>query len=519
MTDVDSRAVRGRVAAVVRARRGRLIAACALLAGHQTCEALVPVAIGLALDHAVATGSWTGLVLSIAGFVVLFVVLNLCFRWFARTAEGAAIDEAHALRVRGIRHVLGLPRLGTARGDVVSIVTGDVDAHSRWLVWLPGLCGAVAALTVCSAVLLGTDVRMGSVLLVAAVLVSAALLALAPVIARRAEMQQETLARTLRLGADLTAGAETVQGLRAADAADARFVATSRTARDAAVRAGRAAAVQGGLTTVGSAAVVLVALAYAGNLWTTGEIGVGTLVAVVGVAQFITEPLTALGRYVQACTVSWASSRRLTRLLGGSPQPEDDGAVARLEVQPGEVVGVVGHGPLPGEVRLAGGGRVHVEPEQPYLFDGSIAWNLLLGRDGIVGPRDRAAVEAAAAAEFVDELPRGFEDPVASYGASFSGGQRQRLAVARALATDAELVVLTNPTSAVDAVTEVDIARGIRRFREQHAPSALALVTTSIPLLELADRVVYLDADGGRHEGDHLGLLTGHPGYRERVGR
>ena len=108
---------------ILRRQRRRVVGAALCLVGHQTCEATVPLAIGLAIDASVATGEPTALVLTLAGLVVLFGVLTTCYRWFARFAEGAEIEEGHQLRVELTRHLLGGRGARRRQGELLSIAS------------------------------------------------------------------------------------------------------------------------------------------------------------------------------------------------------------------------------------------------------------------------------------------------------------------------------------------------------------------------------------------------------------
>jgi ABC-type multidrug transport system fused ATPase/permease subunit len=116
----------------------------------------------------------------------------------------------------------------------------------------------------------------------------------------------------------------------------------------------------------------------------------------------------------------------------------------------------------------------------------------------------------------VEALPGGLDAYVDERGRSFSGGQRQRLVLARALLSGAEVLVLVEPTSAVDAHTEARIAR---RLRERRAGRTTVVVTTSPLVLDQADSVVYIR--GGRvvAVGTHRELLGARADYRETVTR
>lgn len=98
-------------------------------------------------------------------------------------------------------------------------------------------------------------------------------------------------------------------------------------------------------------------------------------------------------------------------------------------------------------------------------------------------------MHAARADQVTEVLPEGADTQIAEQGSALSGGQRQRIALARALAVDAPVLVLHDPTTAVDAITEAEIAAGLR---EMHAERTTLVVTSSPALLEAADRVVAL---------------------------
>src|SRR5262249_6818446 len=127
-----------------------------------------------------------------------------------------------------------------------------------------------------------------------------------------------------------------------------------------------------------------------------------------------------------------------------------------------------------------------------------------------------AAIEIANAEDIVEALPGGLDGRVEERGRSFSGGQRQRLVLARALLSDAEVLVLVEPTSAVDAHTE---SRAARRRREARAGRTTVIVTTSPLVLDLADRVVLVEGGRVTESGRHRALLGTSPAYREVVTR
>jgi ABC-type multidrug transport system fused ATPase/permease subunit len=113
-------------------------------------------------------------------------------------------------------------------------------------------------------------------------------------------------------------------------------------------------------------------------------------------------------------------------------------------------------------------------------------------------------------------LPEGLDAYVDERGRSFSGGQRQRLVLARALLSDAELLVLVEPTSAVDAHTEARIAR---RLREARAGKTTVIITASPLMLDQTDHVFYVEDGKVVAEGTHRELLRTSPEYKWTVTR
>ena len=159
--------------------------------------------------------------------------------------------------------------------------------------------------------------------------------------------------------------------------------------------------------------------------------------------------------------------------------------------------------------------RVVVSETDPLLFSGPLREEL----DPWGRASDEqlvAAIAVANAEDVLDSLPDGLDGHMEERGRSFSGGQRQRLVLARALLADAEILVLVEPTSAVDAHTEARIAR---RLHEARRGRTTVVMTASPLVLDQADRVVFI-ADGHvAAVGTHRELLRSNPVYRFAVTR
>jgi ABC-type bacteriocin/lantibiotic exporter with double-glycine peptidase domain len=158
---------------------------------------------------------------------------------------------------------------------------------------------------------------------------------------------------------------------------------------------------------------------------------------------------------------------------------------------------------------------VLVADNDARLFSGRLRDELSGGRAAL-NERLRAALRAASAEDIVEALPGGLDAMVAERGREFSGGQQQRLRLARALLADPPVLVLVEPTSAVDAHTEARIAGLLAPAR---AGNTTVVCTTSPLVLDRADHVIYVEAGRVIAEGTHRQLLDSEPRYAATVTR
>ncbi|GAA3647089.1 ABC transporter ATP-binding protein [Nonomuraea antimicrobica] len=157
---------------------------------------------------------------------------------------------------------------------------------------------------------------------------------------------------------------------------------------------------------------------------------------------------------------------------------------------------------------------VGLVPQSPYLFSGTVASNLRYGRPDATDEELWRALEVAQAREFVEEMPGGLDEPIAQGGTNVSGGQRQRLAIARALVHRPEIYLFDDSFSALDYATD---ARLRAALAEEITDATIVIVAQRVNTIRDADRILVLEEGRVVGSGTHAELMTTCPTYREIV--
>jgi ATP-binding cassette subfamily B protein/subfamily B ATP-binding cassette protein MsbA len=149
--------------------------------------------------------------------------------------------------------------------------------------------------------------------------------------------------------------------------------------------------------------------------------------------------------------------------------------------------------------------RVSVVRQEPLLLPVSVADNIAYGRPGASRAEVEWAAGEALAAEFVQRLPDGYESVVGERGSSLSGGERQRLAIARALLKDAPVLILDEPTAALDAESEALVVAALQRVCAQRT---VLVIAHRLSTVRRADRIVVLEQGRVVEQGTHDELVN-----------
>jgi ATP-binding cassette subfamily B protein/subfamily B ATP-binding cassette protein MsbA len=150
-------------------------------------------------------------------------------------------------------------------------------------------------------------------------------------------------------------------------------------------------------------------------------------------------------------------------------------------------------------------GRVAVVRQEPLLLPVSVRDNIAYGSPWASDAEVRLAAEGALAAEFIEALPDGYDTVLGEKGTTLSGGQRQRLAIARAICRDAPILVLDEPTAALDAESEAALLDLVTRAA---AGRTILLIAHRLSTVRRADRIVVVDDASIVEQGDHESLVA-----------
>ena len=158
--------------------------------------------------------------------------------------------------------------------------------------------------------------------------------------------------------------------------------------------------------------------------------------------------------------------------------------------------------------------RIGLVPQKPYLFTGTVASNLRYGNPEATDEELWQALEIAQARDFVEAMPGRLEAPIAQGGTNVSGGQRQRLAIARALVRQPEIFLFDDSFSALDLATDARLRAALRPHTAQ---AAVVIVGQRVSTIQDADQIIVLEDGMIVGLGTHQELLENCPTYREIV--
>ena len=519
-------------------------------------QAVMPFVLGRAIDRGVADQDsgellkWAGLLFAIG---LVQAVSGIMRHRFAVTNWLTAAYRTVQLVGRQAVHLGGtLPRK-VSTGEVVAIGTNDLSHVGNVMDVTARFAGAIVSFLLVSVILLSTSMTLGLVVLLG---VPALMLLIGPILSplqRRSAHQRHLMGELSNTASDIVSGLRVLRGIGGEQVFHDRYRRESQTTRRAGVDVARLQSVLDALQVFLPGVFVVLVVWLGARSAVAGQITAGELVAFYGYSAFLMIPLRTATEYANKLIRGRVAAQRICRVLALTPDHTDPEHLAPsppvgsdlhdvrtgLHVRAGLLTAVVADQPdesaaladrlglcaavVDDDVRLGGVplsalARAEVRERVVVSDTGATFFSGRLGdRLDVRGRGDLArALDTASADDIFDAIDDGLDTIVAERGRTFSGGQRQRLILARALTSDPEILVLVEPTSAVDAHTEARIASRLRA----HRAGRTTVVTTSSPLvLDAVDEVAFLR--GGRvvAVGTHADLLDRDPAYRAVVTR
>jgi len=529
-----------------------------------------PLVVKYAIDHGIVGENhqtlviWLVVLLAVGMLEVVAGAFRHLYAIRNRSHSDARVRDAifaHSLRLDASYH----DRVGP--GELLSRASSDSQHVARMMDAIGHTIGYVLTVVAVAIVMLFLDAQLALIVLIPVPLVSLG----AWLYSRRYDagtrQLQESWAQASTLVEETVSGIRVVKGLGAGAALESRFRRRSDEIMDRALHLARLDAVfvpfLEMLPLLGIAAV----LWFGGRRVISGELSVGSFVAFNAYVVMLVWPLRVLGQRVTTLQKALGASGRITEVLEAEPRlleprhpqelerpvrgdvrlegvcfgHEGDHAVLDgldLHVSPGESVALVGatgsgkstvagllarlYDPEDGRVLLDGHDlrdlrlddvrrSVALVFEETFLFSESVGENIRVGRPDAGDDDVQGAAQLAGAADFVDNLPDGYDTILGERGFSLSGGQRQRIAIARAILADPAVLVLDDATSAVDATKEHEIRAALTKVMRGRTTLVIAHRPATIAL---ADRVAVLEGGGIVEEGTHDELIAGSERYR-----
>ncbi|MCW2774383.1 MAG: yheI 1 [Nocardioides sp.] len=521
-----------------------------------SAQAVMPAIIGRAIDLGIADKDrgelyrWAailfaiGLVQALSGIIRhRFAVTN----WLIAAYRTIQLVTRQTVRLGGT-----LPRK-VSTGEVVAIGTNDLSHLGQLMDVSARFAGAIVSFVLVAVILLQTSVTLGLVVLIGVPLLMLGVAPLLSPLQKRAAHQRHLMGQLSNTASDIVGGLRVLRGIGGEQVFHDRYRRESQETRQAGVQVARLQSVLDALQVLLPGTFVVIVVWLGARYAVEGTITPGELVAFYGYSAFLMIPLRTATEYANKVIRARVAAVRVCRVMALDPDVTEPVVLAPsppvgaelydersgLRVRPGVLTAIVGEQPdesaeLADRLGLAAGEvdddvllggvpltslspvevrrRIVVSDTAALFFSGRLGDRL-----DITGHGDIArALDTASAADILEGLPAGLDELVAERGRSFSGGQRQRLVLARALTADPEILVLVEPTSAVDAHTEARIAARLR----DHRAGRTTVVTTSSPLmLDGADEVAFLRAGRVVATGTHADLLETDADYRRVVTR
>ena len=535
-------------------------------------ELLIPLIMAEIIDKGIALADWK-FVLKYSGLIVLTCTSGLCFSlvcqiFASRCSQGYGTDVRNAL----FKHINALSSeqfddFGTP--SLLTRLSGDINQLQVAVAMLIRLVVRAPFIIIGSVVMaIILNPRLSLVFIAATPVIALALFFIMRSTVPRYKKVQKKVDDLSKVTRENLTGVRVVRAFAKEEEERERFDGEAKELAKAASVVGAISALLNPVSLLIINLAITAVVYFGGDMVNTGDMTQGEVTAFVNYLTQISLALVVTANLVVIFTKASASGARVKEVLNTSPSVTDgegvewgeDGA-PRVEfkhvffgyggndvlqdisfkIYPSKVVGVIGGtgsgkstlvNLLPrfydvrrGSVLINGRNvkdyklkqlrdRIGYIPQRTVLFSGTIRENMLWGNPGATDEDIMQALRTAQAEEFVAKLPEGLDTQVNQGGKNFSGGQRQRLTIARALVRRPEIVIMDDSASALDFATDLKLRTAIRHNLTDTTTFIVSQRATSV---RHADLIIVLDGGVAVGMGRHDELMRTCEVYREIV--
>ncbi|MFI6084290.1 ABC transporter transmembrane domain-containing protein [Streptomyces sp. NPDC051217] len=503
----------------------------------------VPLVTGLIIDRGILGHSQKAL-LTWGAVMFAVVVLQAATTTLQERCDWANTMRASFRTMQLVnRHAARLGatlRERTSAGEVMNIGVGDITPIGSALAATSRGAGAIVGVVVVAVIMLTSAWQLGLIVLLGTPLIVWLLTKILLPVRRRLREARAQQGALSEIAVDIAGGLRVLRGVGGEEHYAQLFRTESQRARVIATDVARVQGGVAGVRTVLTGVFSLAVVWLAARLVLSGQLQVGELVAFYGYTVFLTTPLRWITDSVDHLNQGRVSADRVRTFLtlernlpdgqeGREPAagaeladpesglafpsgtfhavacaaPSDAAALGDRLGRYVDSAATADGTPLADLSLAAVRERVLIVRNDDYLFAGVLGHELDPTRRASQ-EQVRDAVATASALEIIDVLPTGLESELQAGGGNFSGGERQRLRLVRALLADPEILVMIEPTSALDGVTEAKVAQ---QLRDRRTGRTTVVFTTSPAVLGVADRVWYVEDRKVTASGTHETLL------------
>lgn len=535
-------------------------------------ELIVPLVMADIIDNGILTGDesvvWQGGVK-----LIIFAVCGLSFTLVCQyLASVASQGVGTRLRRDLYAHINTLSykeidRLSTPA--LVTRITNDVNQVQTAVAMLIRLVIRAPFLVVGATVMAMTiDLKLSLIFFGCMAAIVAVMVPVMTVTVKLFKRQQKSLDGISRITRENLSGVRVVRAFARQEHEQQRFEESAEEYRRFALKAGRINALLNPAIFAAVNIAYLLIVYFGGGMVTPDGLTQGQVIALVNYMTQISLALVVVANLVTIFTKAAASSHRINEIfdtkstvVGADAAPETDpnapavefknvsfsyldgeGAEKSLEnvsftLENGEVLGIIGgtgsgkstlvnllarfYDATEGEVLINGADvrsypdsllrrKLGIVPQKTELLSGTIRENMTMGRADITDEQIFEALETAQAKEFTDSLPDGLDAKILQGGKNFSGGQKQRLAIARAVAKAPEILILDDSSSALDYATDAKLRKALKKLS-----MTVVIVSQRANSIRHADKIIVLDDGVVEGIGTHAELLKSCDVYRE----